>query len=123
MASQERRFDAGEALCEDGEPAEHLFIVTRGEVDIQYRLNNGESRTVDTLVTGDLVVWSAVLEPYRATARSVARGRVETVAIAAGELRQCCGTDRELGFAMMKAIAEVVRQRLHAARVMLATQG
>jgi len=121
MASDVVRFESGDALFDDGEPAAHLFVLTRGEVDVQYHLNSGEHRTVDTLVEGDIIVWSAVLEPHRTTAHGVARQQVEALAIDAPKLRRLCEADTGLGYTMMKSIAEVVRQRLHGARVQLAT--
>jgi hypothetical protein len=36
-------------------------------MDIQYTLGDGELRTVDTLVAGELMMWSALVEPYRST--------------------------------------------------------
>ena len=46
-------------LFAEGEPVKHLGIIVRGEVNIQYLLGNGEMRTVDTLVGGDLLGFSA----------------------------------------------------------------
>jgi len=122
MGSEERTFQAGQVLFREDQPAEQLYILTRGEVDIQYDLNTGEHRTVDTLVAGDLLVWSALVRPYRTTALGIARRESAAIAIDARRLRELCDQDRELGFSLMKEIAQTTSHRLEGARVQLATR-
>ena len=65
MIAEEVAFATGAEMFIEDDKAENLYILVNGEVDLQYRLGNGELRTVDTLVAGDLIVWSALVEPYR----------------------------------------------------------
>ena len=81
MASEELTFQEGQVLFREDQTAEHLYILIRGEVDIQYELNTGEHRTVDTVVAGDVLVWSALVRPYRTTALAIARRMSEVIAI------------------------------------------
>ena len=46
-------------MFREGDPASHLSIILKGEVNIQYTLGNDEFGTVDTLVEGDLLMWCA----------------------------------------------------------------
>jgi CRP/FNR family cyclic AMP-dependent transcriptional regulator len=123
MNSQVLSFDTGQTLFRDNEPAQHLYLVTEGEVDIQYVLGSGERRTADTRVSGDLLLWSAIIKPYRTTAYALARRPTQVVAIDAGTLRRLCEEDRELERVLMKEVAQVISERLSAARVQLATRG
>ncbi len=123
MACEVKSFAPGEFLFRDAEPAEQLFILTRGEVDIQYQLQGGEHRTVDTRVTGDLLVWSAIVPPYRTTAFGVATRDTTAVVVDALKLRELCEKDRNLGYDLFKEIAHVMSHRLQEARVQLATMG
>lgn len=102
-------------------PATSLYIITKGEVDIQYVLGNGEHRTVDTLVDGDLLCWSALVEPYKTTANGIARKETHLVAISGDRLRALCVADPALGYRLLTQIARLLAHRLEGARVQLAT--
>jgi len=52
MISEEKSFRSGSTLFVENQPADHLYILTDGEVDIRYSAGGGEYRTVDTLVGG-----------------------------------------------------------------------
>jgi len=119
--SEEQTHETGETLFEEGQDANHLYIVTEGEVDIQYSLASGQHVIVDTLVSGDLLAWSAVVAPYEMTATGVARKNVHLIAIKADKLRTLLDNDPVLGHVLMRHVASVVSKRLEGARVQLAT--
>jgi len=121
MNSEELSFDAGQVLFNEGDPADHLFILLKGEVDIRYVLADGEQRTVDTRVKDDILLWSSVIEPYRTTAVAVARQNTRVLAINAATLRELRTKDDKLERSLMNQIALVISQRLQGARVQLAT--
>lgn len=123
MATEELTFQEGQLLFREGQAAERLYILIRGEVDIQYELNTGEHRTVDTVVAGDVLVWSALVRPYRTTALAIARRTSEVIAVDSRKLRELCESDRDLGFSLMTEIAQATSHRLEGARVQLATRG
>ncbi|MDX1382595.1 MAG: Crp/Fnr family transcriptional regulator [Thermoanaerobaculia bacterium] len=120
MVSEEVAFAAGEELFKKGDPAEYLYVITEGEVDIQYALASGDRRTVDQLSAGDLVVWSAVVEPHVCTAFGVARTDVRAIAVEAARLRQLLHEDGELYHSLMSRLVKVVTGRLTGARRQLA---
>ncbi len=120
MLTEERSYKTGEELFRGGEPAEYLYLLIRGEVDIQYPLSSGERRTVDKLGKGDLLVWSAVVEPYMNTSFGVARSDCEVVSIDAVRLRQLLDEDPEFGQSLMSQMVKVVASRLTGARRQLA---
>ncbi|MDH3283457.1 MAG: cyclic nucleotide-binding domain-containing protein [Acidobacteriota bacterium] len=122
MMTEEKSFSVGDHLCREGELVEHLFIIVDGEVDIQLVLGSGELAPVDILVAGDLVMWSAVVRPYRARFSSVARTDVTALAIEAVTLRELMHKDHELGFGLMLGIATALAHRLAGARVQLAAR-
>jgi CRP-like cAMP-binding protein len=114
-------YAAGETLFNDGEPADRLYIVVSGEADIRYDLNDGSQRTVDTVVGGDLLGWSALVEPRRMTAHCVARVDTEVISIDASQLRDLCDADKNLGYGVLLEVASCLSHRLQGARVQLAT--
>jgi CRP-like cAMP-binding protein len=110
-----------EVLFRENDKADHLYIIVDGEVDIQYMLGSGELRTIDTLVSGELIMWSALVEPYRSTAIGITRRETALVAIDAEKLRALCEEDHDLGYRMLISLTKLLANRLEGARVQLAT--
>lgn len=109
-------FEAGEIIYREHEESTKLLIVHSGQVDVQYLMKNGRRETLDTCRTGDLLVWSALVEPYRTNSIGICRSRAEILAIDGVRLRALCEKDTQFGFLMMRHIAGVIRRRLQAAR-------
>lgn len=120
MMAEEKSVPAKTQLFCEGDPALALNVIVTGEVDIQYILGNGERRTVDTLVEGDLLMWSALVEPYKATAVGTANRPTRLVSIEAKKLRDLCEKDPLVGYQLMTQVAKLLAHRLEGARVQLA---
>jgi CRP-like cAMP-binding protein len=120
MIADERVVPAGTQLFNEGDPADTMNIIVRGEIRIQYILGSGERRTVDTLVDGDILGWSALVEPYTYTAVGTASKQSQLVAIRAKKLRELCDNDPFLGYRLTTQIARLLAHRLEGARVQLA---
>ncbi len=115
-----RRFKAGERLLEEGARAKELMIVKSGEVDLMYRLGDGREVTAESAVAGDVIAWSAMLEPYQLTASGIGTKDGELIAIEGERLRQICDADCSLGYQLMTEIARGLRDRLTGLRVQVA---
>jgi CRP-like cAMP-binding protein len=123
MVSEKISFKGGDEMFRKGEPAHTLYVLTEGEVAIQYLLSSGERRTVDKLGPGDLVVWSSIVEPYVHTAFGVATTDCSGVAVDAARLRQVMDEDGELYQGLMSELVRVIASRLTGARRRLAELG
>jgi CRP/FNR family transcriptional regulator, cyclic AMP receptor protein len=121
MIAEEKRVPAGTQMFSEGFPADMLNIIVHGEVSIQYVLGNGERRTVDTLIDGDILGWSAVVEPYKYTAIGTAAKDTQLVAIESKRLRELCNKSPLLGYKLTTQISKLLAHRLESARVQLAT--
>ncbi len=121
MISEEENVAAGTVIFREGDKADDVYIIAEGEVDIQYTLGNGEQRTVDTAVAGELIMWSALVEPFRSTAIGAVRHDTTLVAIKGDKLRDLCEKDRDLGYRMSIGLIKLLATRLEGARVQLAT--
>lgn len=120
MIADEKCVAANTRMFNEGDPAKALNIITKGEVNIQYLLNTGEHRTVDTLVEGDILGWSALVQPYKYTAICMTTKETQLVSIDAAKLRQLCEDEPLLGYRLMTQIAKLLAHRLEGARVQLA---
>lgn len=123
MISQQRSFEKGDVLFRQDEPANHLYVVTGGEVDVEYVTGSGDHASVDTLVAGDLLGWSAVVEPNHTRFAAIARKGTRVIAIDATNLRALIAEDHEMGYSLMTSVARVVSHRLEGAQVQLASRG
>jgi CRP-like cAMP-binding protein len=121
MLSEEVTIAGGTVLFREGDKADRLYILVDGEVDIQYTLGSGELRTVDTLVPGELIMWSALVEPFRSTAVGTTRQDSKMIAIAGDKLRELCEQNHDLGYRMLISLTKLLATRLEGARVQLAT--
>ena len=121
VVAEEKAVPAGTQMFAEGDPAHHMYIIVRGQVDIQYTLGSGELRTVDTLVDGDLLVWSALVEPHKCTTVGTTAQDTQLIAIDAVKLRELCDKDPLLGHRLMSQVAKLLAHRLEGARIQLAT--
>jgi CRP-like cAMP-binding protein len=120
MIADEKSVPANTVMFRDGDPADYLYIIVAGEVNIQYLLGNDELRTVDTLVAGDLLCWSALVEPYKATAIGITTKKTDLVRFDAANLRKLCDEDPMLGYRLSNQVAKLLSHRLEEARIQLA---
>ena len=120
MIAEEKDVRAGTEMFREGDPACTLHVITKGEVEIRYLLGSGEERAVDTLVSGELLCWSALIEPYKTTAIGTATKDTHLICLDAQKMRELCDKDPLLGYHLTKQIAKLLAQRLESARVQLA---
>ena len=120
MIADEVAVSTGTRMFGEGDPAHYLYIIIKGELSIQYCLGNGEMRTVDTLVDGDLLIWSALIEPYRTTAIGTTTKDCQLIRISAAKLRDLCNKDPLMGYQLTIQVAKLLAHRLEGARVQLA---
>ena len=97
MICEDVSVPAGTVMYCEGDKADKLFILVEGEVDIQYALGSGELRTVDTVVPGDLLMWSALVEPYKSTAVVAVRQNSRLIAVDAEKLHRVLRDGPEIG--------------------------
>ena len=123
MLCEEESIPAGTVMYREGDKADKFYILVEGEVDIQYTLGSGELRTVDTIVPGELMLWSALVEPFKSTATGTVRKErsAKMISIEGKKLRQLCESNHDLGYRMLISITSLLATRLEGARVQLAT--
>jgi CRP-like cAMP-binding protein len=118
--SHMRTFEVGEQIFREGNTAAQMLFLIMGEINIEYQLGDGRKVVADTLVAGDPLAWSALLEPHSLTATGVANKAGSLIEIDAEELRRMCKDNKDVGYVMMKEVAKTLRNRLSAMRVQAA---
>ena len=112
---------AGRRLFGEGDPADTLGLIVDGEIDIRYLLGSGESRVVDTLIAGDILGWSALVEPHKMTGIATTRKPTRLIRIQAKPLRELCERDPLLGYRLSTQVVRLLADRLEGTRAQLAT--
>ena len=118
--AEEQAVAAGQAVFSESDPAEFLYLIVRGEVNLACELGSGEFRVVDTLVDGELVGWASLVEPYRYRTFATAVKETHFIRFAAAKLRAFCEADHALGQQLLTQVARMLSSRLKSARVQLA---
>ena len=110
---------SGDVLLREGEPTPYLAVVTSGRIALRMRLPGRGPITVMTVEPGDIIGWSVLLPPFRATATAVAVEPTEAIALDAAQLRSALETDEDLAAALYPRILRSVARRLEGTRLQL----
>jgi CRP-like cAMP-binding protein len=67
---EEKRYKAGEFVFHEADPAEKLYLLLEGRVEMLMNTNAGGTQqgVVMTVGPGEVFAWSSLVEPYQLTA-------------------------------------------------------
>jgi CRP-like cAMP-binding protein len=103
--------DAGEFVIRQNAPADYLYIILKGKVQISFEPYDGSPITVSHVEEGGLFGWSAVIGSPRYTSSAIAIESMEAVRIRGSELRKLSADDPEAGREIMNSLASAVSSR------------
>lgn len=111
--SRVERFETGATILEEGAETPFLAVVETGRVALRLRVpEHGDRVTIVTIERGELLGWSAVVAPYRATVDAVATEPTTLRAIDAVELRSALAHDCDLAAELLPVVLESLSTRL-----------
>ena len=104
----------GELLFQEGEQATAMYIIVDGSVDLEFKLGRRDNHptSLETLGTGDMVGWSALVSPYVYTCSAVAATDARVLEVDSVKLRSLMEENSEVGYRLMSYAAQVIRRRL-----------
>ena len=108
--------DPGVTFMHEGEVTQSLTVIVRGRVALRLRVPERGAVTILTLDAGDLVGWSAVVPPFRATTSATTLEATELAAFDAASLRTLLASDAELAAAFLPPVLQTVAARVAATR-------
>jgi CRP/FNR family cyclic AMP-dependent transcriptional regulator len=117
--ARNHRFDAGEYLFREGEPADEFFLIRHGKVALDIVAPGQRPIVFATPGEGEIVGAAWLVPPYRWTFDARAIELVRAIGIDAACLRGKCEADHHLGYEMMKRFLPVLVNRLHATQLQL----
>ncbi len=125
-------FGPGDVIFHFDEPAEHLYGLLEGELDlnivfidkvlkteieyeeaIQARMVDEEkSIVIDTVLPNQIFGWASLVGPARRTVTARCTESCKVIAIAAADLNAMFAKDHNLGYVIMKKLADIIAKRL-----------
>jgi len=110
----EMKFETGATIFEEGSPANRFFLILTGRVELSSEMEDRNVIPIQTLGPGDDLGWSWLFPPYSMHFTARALEPTTTIFFYGTRLREQCEHDHELGYQLIKRIAEVATQSLRA---------
>ena len=125
-------FGPGDVIFHFDEPAEHLYGLLEGELDlnivfidkvlkteIEYEeaiqaslVDEEKSIVIDTVLPNQIFGWASLVGPARRTVTARCTETCRVIAIAAADLNAMFAKDHNLGYVIMKKLADIIAKRL-----------
>jgi CRP-like cAMP-binding protein len=113
---------AGETIFEAGTPAEHLYVVSEGSVELRFSVTHydaSEEIAIDRKFKGDVFGWSASAEDRTFTLSAVAARNSKLLRISRSDIKRLCAESDHFGHVFMRNIADIIGQRFIVVQRML----
>jgi CRP/FNR family cyclic AMP-dependent transcriptional regulator len=126
--SREETYAAGQYIFREGDQARSLYIIEEGKVILEMRIaplpkhRLSPQATVDVLIKGDIIAWSALVEPHILTFSAQAVDRCKLIALDGIKLLELMDSDPAMGYEIMRRLSEVIASRLNHTRQTLISE-
>lgn len=108
--------NAGVTVLQQGKPADYLYLVISGAVEMTYKPYDGVPITISHVEKDGLFGWSAVVGSEKYTSSAIAIENLETMRIRGSELRKLCADHPEAGKEILERLASSVSARVQNAQ-------
>src|SRR5574341_2293843 len=102
---------AGSIVLQQGAPADYLYLILKGTVEISFKPHDGIPITISHVEKGGWFGWSAVFGSKKYTSSAIAIQDLETIRIHGNELRKLCLDEPEAGKVVLERLASNVSSR------------
>lgn len=105
-------YPPGHILFEEGQPAERLFFIDSGDIEVSYNIGESGPVCVDVVSGQEVVGCAGFIEPYTYTATERSLTQVEILEIDISRLRELMQADCQLGLTLQKYMLKVLMERI-----------
>lgn len=102
---------AGTVVLRQGTPADHIYLIVKGKVEVSYKPYDGTPITVSMLEKNGLFGWSAVVGSSEYTSSATAIEDLEALRVRGSDLRRFCREHPEEGREILERLANAVSSR------------
>jgi CRP-like cAMP-binding protein len=102
----------GTILFEQGDQAEHLYIVAEGEITIRYKPEDGPTLVLTRVHKEGVVGWSAVIGSPMYTSSAVCATHSQLLRVRSEDLRQFAEAYPDTANLLLERLAMVIAERL-----------
>ncbi len=113
------RFDAGTYIFREGEEASQFFLIREGKIALEIFAAQHGPITIETIESGEVLGWSWIFPPYRWHFSGRIFEPTRAIALDGKCLRAKGEADHDLGYELMKRVAQIMMERLQATRLRL----
>ena len=112
-----RSFNPDSLIFKEGDPATDLYVLTGGRVALETEVRPiadlpAISFSVETIVEGGVLGWSAIVEPHVYTRSARCLSNCALLAIKGEILSKVMREDPAFGFELMKRLSALISRRL-----------
>jgi CRP-like cAMP-binding protein len=124
--SAETSLNKGDVLFEECQPANFLFLLLEGGLDLSYKSEEEfypktrKDFDVGQINPGEVFALSSLIEPFALNATAHASKTSKLIKIDAVALRKLFDSDPQMGYIAMKQLTKAIMERLADTRVQLA---
>jgi CRP-like cAMP-binding protein len=109
------QFKAGEIIFRRGDTANRFYLIESGKVALTTAVN-GAPHEIQIIGAGDVLGWSWLFPPYEWHFEARAIETTDAIFLYGTRLREVCERDHDLGYELIKRMAEILMMRLQATR-------
>jgi CRP-like cAMP-binding protein len=121
-AAAEVVFPAGQRIFDEGDHADHFWLVQSGYVVLDVQVPGEGLAIVGKVGIGELLGWSWLLPPYQWTLGAVCATEVKAFEFNALALRQRCAADPAFRDELTQRLFQVLTERLMNTKTRLVTR-
>ena len=110
------RYDAGEFIFRESDPANRFYLIEEGRVCLESPRQDPIAVPIQFIGPGDVLGWSWLFPPYYWHFDARVVEPTTAIFFYGTRLREQCEQDHDFGYEMMKRMTQVVIHRLQATR-------
>ncbi len=114
--AMQSHFGANELIFREGDPANRFYLIQSGRVALESTTIDHGHLLIQVLGPGDVLGWSWLFPPYFWHFDARTLEPTDAIFLYGTPLRDECESDHDLGYELMKRMAQVMMRRLQATR-------
>jgi CRP-like cAMP-binding protein len=117
--AREAEFAAGQDICRESQAAYEFYLILEGKVAVESYVPREEHIPLQVIGGGDVLGWSWLFPPFVWHFQARALEPTKAIFLDGASLLVACENNHDLGYELMRRIAQVVINRLQATRKVL----